>query len=80
MLRDDRCESSMKRWRTPSKEGNTAIAVFYRKRKKKSVWDPAHSSLRPPGCQAVLEAKIEIPDTPVVNFAHASPALEQNLL
>lgn len=44
------------------------------------MWDPAHSPLWPPGCQSVLEAKIEIPDTPVVNFAHASPALEQDLL
>lgn len=34
----------------------------------------------PSGCPSVLEAKIEIPDTPVVNFAHASPALEQDLL
>lgn len=33
-----------------------------------------------PACQSVLEAKIEIPDTPVVNFAHASPVLEQDLL
>lgn len=46
---------------------------------KKIVWDPADSPLWPPGFQSVLEAKIEIPDTPVVNFAHASPALEQDL-
>ncbi len=49
-------------------------------KKKNCVWDPAHSPLWPPGCQSVLEAKIEIPDTPVANFAHASPALEQDLL
>lgn len=51
-----------------------------KKKKKNCVWVPAHSSLWPLGCQSVLEAKIEIPDTPVVNIAHASPALEQALL
>lgn len=32
------------------------------------------------GCWSVLEAKIEIPDTPVVNIAHASLTLGQALL
>lgn len=41
----------------------------------------AYSLLTPHfGCQSVLEAKIEIPDTLVVNIAHASPTLEQALL
>ena len=74
----------LKRWSTQNEEGNPATAAFNQKKKKKTqqktVWDLAHSPLRPPGCQCVLEAKIEIPDTPVVNFAHASPAVEQDLL
>lgn len=45
------------------------------KRKKILLWVLAHSSLWPLGFQSVLEAKIEIPDTPVVNIAHARPAL-----
>lgn len=71
------------RWRTQNEEGNTTRPVSNLKKEKKKkycVWDPAHSLLWPRGCQSVLEAKIEIPDTPLVNFAHASPALEQNLL
>lgn len=43
-------------------------------KKKKALLTPHF------GCQSVLEAKIEIPDTPVVNIAHASPTLEQALL
>lgn len=53
-----------------------------------SVWpkktllcgDPPPSPVRPPVCQPVLEAKIEIPDTSVVNVAHASAASEQEVL
>lgn len=47
---------------------------------KKSVWILLSPYFGPLGCQSVLEAKIEIPDTPVVNFAHASPAMVQDLL
>ena len=66
----ERCETPMRRWSAQMGVGKTLC----------SVWDPAHSPPRPPACPSVLEAKIEIPDTPVVNFAHASPALEQDLL
>lgn len=38
-----------------------------------AVWDLLGSSLWLPGCLAVLEAKYEIPDTPVVNFTHPGP-------
>lgn len=44
---------------------------------KRNVYDPTHSSLWPLGCWSALEPKIEIPDTLVVNIAHASPAVEQ---
>lgn len=69
----------LRRWDTQNEEDETSRAKIKKERKKPAV-GPARSPPRPPGCRAVLEAKIEIPDTPVVNLAHAGPGQEQELL
>lgn len=67
-------------WKSEVQRMKMVECLQKKKQTKKKLWDLADFSLWPLGCQSVLEAKIEIPDTPVVNIAHASSALKQALL